>query len=76
MYCAQKAVDTAISDIVSGQLKLPVGDKWVKRAKAEAASAVREQNERHMKAEMIKNVQQLRLREPDMVRKEYRALVK
>ena len=47
----------------------------MKRAKAEVASIVREENDRHMKAEMIKNVQQLRLKEPDMVRKEYRALV-
>ena len=49
-------MDTAISEIVSGQLKVPVGDRWMKRAQAEAAAIVRDVNDRSMKAEMIKNV--------------------
>ena len=47
----------------------------MQEVRREAASIVKEVNSKHKKAEMIKNVQQLRLRQPNMVKKEYQALV-
>ena len=71
VYYAQKAVDLAVSQIITGAIRIPSSERHVKRALKEAAAIVREQNSKHTKAEMIKNVQQLRLRQPNMVKKEY-----
>ena len=35
---------------------MPFGEKWVKRAQAEATSLVKDEHDKSMKAEMIKNV--------------------
>ena len=72
---AQKAVDQAVSDIVHKVVEFPATETEKARLHQEAASIVKEQNTKTMKAEMIKNVQQLRLRQPNMVKKEYQALV-
>ena len=72
---AQKAAEQAVSDIVDGVVSLPPTEKKMRKAQRAAAAIVRDENTKHKKAELIKNVQQLRLREPDMVKKEYQALV-
>ena len=72
---AQKTVDQAVSDIVHGVMEFPVGGEETLEARREAASIVKSENQKHKKAELIKNVQQLRLRQPNMVKKEYQALV-
>ena len=71
VYYAQQAADQAVSQIITGAIEIPSSEEHAKRARDEAASIVREQNSKHAKAEMIKNAQQLRLRQPNMVKKEY-----
>ena len=54
---AQKAAEQAVSDIVDGVVSLPPTEKKMRKAQRAAAAIVRDENTKHKKAELIKNVQ-------------------
>ena len=59
-----------VEDLISGEVKM--ADKSHQK---EMSEVVQRANETKMKAQMVQNLQQLRLRAPDMVKKEYYGLL-
>ena len=72
--CALKGVDKIVSELIYGTVKISRQSKKVDNQK-EVSSLVKEEREKERQTQLVTHLQQLRLRAPNMIRREYQGLL-